>query len=385
MASIYPKLQESMEYVGRGPSNAGKLEINFDQYKYRKDVELEHRWMGVFQEMDYDKDGKVRIRDLRDRLRRADRKLAIPEHIRDDLLRRADMNKDGYYEFHEFLHLIELVDSHAHLDKFHKALALASYVVVPESERPQYVESELKHYTCCPPPIFLILVSAAELAIALYYHFTTPKGMSDMSVTIRKDYLPYNPNRRKEAWRLLSYMLVHAGWYHLIVNLVVQVVLGIPLELVHKYWRVGIVYLLGVIAGALGTSVTDPNVFLVGASGGVYALLAAHLASMIINWKEMEYAWIRLIFWIVLMGSDIGVFIYYRHFYDGKDKPMIGYSAHFCGAICGLLLGVVCLKNLNKLAWERVIWWICLVLTILLFVFAILWNIFWTGFPVQHV
>ena len=98
-------------------------------------------------------------------------------------------------------------------------------------------------------------------------------------------------------------------WIHLITNLLVQIFLGLPLELVHKYWRIGkyigfslyqltllshtllikyfnysiaIVYLLGVIAGSLGTSVTDPNVFLAGASGGVYALIAAHLATIVI-------------------------------------------------------------------------------------------------------
>lgn len=85
------------------------------------------------------------------------------------------------------------------------------------------------------------------------------------------------------------------------------------------------------------------------------------------------------------MGADLGVAIYYRHFYTGPDKPLIGYTAHFCGAVCGLLLGVVCLRNLNKLAWERVLWWIALVLTFLLFLFAVLWNIFWPGFPEQMV
>lgn len=34
--------------------------------------------------------------------------------------------------------------------------------------------------------------------------------------------------------------------------------------------------------GSLGTSVFDSNVFLVGASGGVYALLAAHLANVML-------------------------------------------------------------------------------------------------------
>jgi len=35
----------------------------------------------------------------------------------------------------------------------------------------------------------------------------------------------------------------------MIGNLVFQLLLGIPLELVHKFWRVGLVYCLGVIAG----------------------------------------------------------------------------------------------------------------------------------------
>ena len=97
----------------------------------------------------------------------------------------------------------------------------------------------------------------------------------------------------------------------------------------------------------------------------------------------MEYNWIRLVFWILLVGSDIGVAIYYVHFYTGPDKPQIGYTAHFCGALCGLLMGVVCLRNLHRLQWERVLWWICLTLTVLLFAFAVFWNIFWPGFPPQ--
>lgn len=68
--------------------------------------------------------------------------------------------------------------------------------------------------------------------------------------------------------------------FHLVVNLVVQITLGIPLEMVHGWWRVLLVYLAGVLAGSLGTSMSDPTVFLAGASGGVYALMTAHLATI---------------------------------------------------------------------------------------------------------
>jgi rhomboid-related protein 1/2/3 len=51
--------------------------------------------------------------------------------------------------------------------------------------------------------------------------------------------------------------------------LAVQILLGIPLELVHKYWRVGLLYMLGVMCGALLFFVFDRDVYLAGASGGV--------------------------------------------------------------------------------------------------------------------
>ena len=46
------------------------------------------------------------------------------------------------------------------------------------------------------------------------------------------------------------------------------------------------VYISGVLAGSLGTSLTDPDTYLAGASGGVYALIAAHLATMLLNFRE---------------------------------------------------------------------------------------------------
>lgn len=66
------------------------------------------------------------------------------------------------------------------------------------------------------------------------------------------------------------------------VNLIVQLLLGVPLEMVHRGWRVVFIYLSGVLAGSLATSVSDPYVYLAGASGGVYALITAHVATIII-------------------------------------------------------------------------------------------------------
>lgn len=87
----------------------------------------------------------------------------------------------------------------------------------------------------------------------------------------------------------------HYSWFHLGFNLIVQLIVGLPLEMVHGSTRIGCVYIAGVLAGSLGTSVFDPEVYLVGASGGVYALLAAHLANVMLNYHNMEYGIIRLL------------------------------------------------------------------------------------------
>ena len=47
-------------------------------------------------------------------------------------------------------------------------------------------------------------------------------------------HLIYNPSRRVEAWRYISYSLVHSGLFHVTFNILIQLVLGIPLEMVHR-------------------------------------------------------------------------------------------------------------------------------------------------------
>lgn len=100
-------------------------------------------------------------------------------------------------------------------------------------------------------------------------------------------------------------------------NLLVQLLVGLPLEMVHGSARIGTVYLAGVLAGSLGTSVFDADVYLVGASGGVYALLAAHLANVLINYNNMQFGILRLIgvFFVGTLFNDVCVYfipvIYY--------------------------------------------------------------------------
>jgi len=40
----------------------------------------------------------------------------------------------------------------------------------------------------------------------------------------------------------------------------------------------------------------------------------------------------------------------------------------------GLLLGIIVLRNLKELKWERVLWWVCLLAFLGLLLAALVWN-----------
>ena len=141
-----------------------------------------------------------------------------------------------------------------------------------------------------------------------------------------------------QIWRYLSYSLVHAGLFHCTFNILVQLVLGIPLEMVHRAWRVAVVYLSGVLAGSLWTSLIKPEVFLLGASGGGYALITAHLGTVIMNHREMSHPWVRVGVVSLTAATDVCVYIYQTAVLGQLSKP-VSYPAHIAGAASGLLVG----------------------------------------------
>uniref|UniRef100_A0ABD2X430 rhomboid protease n=1 Tax=Trichogramma kaykai TaxID=54128 RepID=A0ABD2X430_9HYME len=194
----------------------------------------------------------------------------------------------------------------------------------------------------------------------------------------------YRPDKREEFWRFALYMFLHAGWLHLLFNLGVQVVVGLPLEMVHGSLRIAAVYMAGVLAGSLGTSVFDTDVYLVGASGGVYALLAAHLANVLLNYNNMEFGIIRLIGIFIIASADVGFAIYHRYAAEqlGRELgPPVSYVAHLTGALAGLTIGLLVLKNFEQRLHEQLLWWVALGVYAACTIFAIMYNLMHPDYP----
>ncbi|XP_015114405.1 rhomboid-related protein 3-like [Diachasma alloeum] len=225
-------------------------------------------------------------------------------------------------------------------------------------------EQYKEEYSCRPPAVAMIIMSIIEIILYVY----------DRELGGAANFLIYNPTRRYEAWRYVTYMFVHKGIIHLGGNLSIQIMLGIPLEMVHKWWRVLIIYFAGVIAGSLGTSVALPKFYLAGASGGVFALMTAHIATIIMNWKQVKFA--ALEFFVFGFITILYVISNFRNRYVLHKHDDIAYDAHMAGAAAGLLVGINVLCNLTVKKWEKVLWWVSSLSYTVLMSAAILWNIF---------
>ena len=87
-------------------------------------------------------------------------------------------------------------------------------------------------------------------------------------------------NTKNEYYRYVTYQFSHGDGIHLGGNILVQLLLGIPLEFMHGSWRIVVVYLAGVLSGSVCHVNFDIN-GLGGSSGGVYAMMTAHIASVL--------------------------------------------------------------------------------------------------------
>ncbi|KAF0300919.1 Protein rhomboid [Amphibalanus amphitrite] len=260
---------------------------------------------------------------------------------------------------------------------------VADEYLTDERDRKYYAD----HYRCCPPPLFIISVTLLELGFFIYYTVTGAEDVAEhggvptsVSPVPIDSVLLYRPDRRWQLWRFFTYMVLHASWWHLIFNLLVQLVVGLPLEMVHGSCRVLTVYMAGVLAGSLGTSVCDAGrqVYLVGASGGVYALLAAHIANVLLNYHNMEFGIFRLLIVFLIASFDVGFAIYHRFSPLPAVEPAVSYVAHLAGAAAGLTLGLVVLKNFQQKLHEQLVWWLALGTYLACTMFAVIFNIMHT-------
>jgi len=78
---------------------------------------------------------------------------------------------------------------------------------------------------------------------------------------------------------------------------------------------------------------------------------------------------------LFLASADVGFAIYGRYV-EGKIEAT-SYIAHIAGALAGLTLGLIVLKNFEQSLHKQVIWWLSLGIYTACMSFAIIYNLFY--------
>jgi membrane associated rhomboid family serine protease len=171
-------------------------------------------------------------------------------------------------------------------------------------------------------------------------------AFNDRSTMYKLLHSPYQEARKKEYYRWLTSMFVHANWTHLLINMFVFYSFG---QVVESYF----VQIFGELYGRLyflllflfsGICADIPTFFKhkdngnfssVGASGAVSGVM---MASVLFSpWTE----W--LLFFVIPVWAIVAAVLYliYSSYASKKGGGIIDHDAHFYGAVFGVLFTIL--------------------------------------------
>ena len=185
-----------------------------------------------------------------------------------------------------------------------------------------------------------IIIIVFTVAVSLYCFYG--RGFDALKFSA------YDVWHRKQWYRMISYGLVHGGWGHLFFNMLALYCFG---RVVEQYFQLafgettGIILYVVLYVSAIAVSTVgdlikyrdDWNYTAVGASGAVSAIL---FASILFEPKMGIY--------IYLIPIPIPGFVFaplyllYCWYMAKHNADNIGHSAHFWGAVYGLIFPLAC-------------------------------------------
>jgi len=140
-----------------------------------------------------------------------------------------------------------------------------------------------------------------------------------------------------EWWRLFTYMFLHGGVFHIFFNMWCLWDLGRLCESLYGRWTFAAIYLLTGIAGGLGSILWNVETFTVGASGAIFGLAGALIASFYLGEFSLPRAAIAGTLRSLVVFAVFNLFI--GGFLGGVDN-----ACHIGGLVSGLGLGAVIAK-----------------------------------------
>lgn len=142
-------------------------------------------------------------------------------------------------------------------------------------------------------------------------------------------------------WRLLTCMFLHIGIIHLLLNMWALLNVGPLAEAVYGRLSFLLMYFVCGLAGSLASLLWNPTVTSAGASGAIFGIIGALIATLYFDKVRIPRHVSRPIL-TSLVASAISVLAY------GYFKPGIDNGAHIGGLVSGLILGTVIGHHLER-------------------------------------
>ncbi|XP_026341298.1 rhomboid-related protein 1 isoform X3 [Ursus americanus] len=241
------------------------------------------------------------------------------------------------------------------LGVYKRFVRYVAYEILPrEVDRHWY----FYRHRSCPPPVFMASVTLAQIIVFLCYGARLNKWvLQTYHPEYMKSPLVYHPGHRARAWRFLTYMFMHVGLEQLGFNALLQLMIGVPLEMVHGLLRISLLYLAGVLAGEAGTCPL----------------------AILLNWAGMRcpYKLLRMVLALVCMSSEVGRAVWLRFSPPlPASGPQPSFMAHLAGAVVGVSMGLTILRSYEERLRDQCGWWVVLLAYGTFLLFAIFWNVF---------
>ncbi len=135
-------------------------------------------------------------------------------------------------------------------------------------------------------------------------------------------------------WRLLTYMFLHGGIMHIAFNMWCLWDLGALCESLYGRWTFAAIYLITGVSAGLASVAWNPGVLSVGASGAIFGLAGALIASFYLGEFSLPKIAIRGTLRSLLVFAVFN--LVFGGLFSGIDN-----AAHIGGLVSGLILGAL--------------------------------------------
>jgi membrane associated rhomboid family serine protease len=136
-------------------------------------------------------------------------------------------------------------------------------------------------------------------------------------------------------WQPVTYMFLHGGFWHLLLNMLTLAFMGPETERSMGSLHFGLMYVLSGLAGALGWLWLTPGGICVGASGAIFGVMGA-FATL---YPRRRLTFLIYFFPVTLEAwkAVVGLTVVQMLFIGGGTGGGIAYAAHVLGALAGFL------------------------------------------------